>query len=224
MGDFFYLYSYIIYLILLKNLLKCGKIKKKPKELIMAIFENKQDKTFTLYTDNTMYQMKVDGYGVLLHTYYGKRMDYTDMSYSAWTGGTPFSANPPDYCGDRYSHNHVPQELSVTGIGDFRINALALRNADGSLAADPRFHSAEVIKGKYSIPGLPAFYGEEGETLVVTLKDNLYDIYFHLYYGVFEKYDLITRALRVENKTDKEIKLERYESMESYQTGELALG
>ena len=175
----------------------------------MAIFENKQDKTFTLYTDNTMYQMKVDGYGVLLHTYYGKRMDYMDMSYSAWTGGTAFSANPPDYCGDCYSHNHVPQELSVTGIGDFRINALALRNADGSLAADPRFHSAEVIKGKYSIPGLPAFYGEEGETLVVTLKDNLYDIYFHLYYGVFEKYDLITRALRVENKTDKEIKLER---------------
>jgi len=174
----------------------------------MAIFENKQDKTFTLFTDSTMYQMKIDSMNVLQHTYYGKRMEYTDMSYSAWEGGTSFSPNPQGK-GLDYFNNHVQQELSVTGIGDFRINALALRNADGSLAADPRYYSAEILKGKYSIPGLPAFYGEDAETLIVTLKDEAYEIYYHLYYGVFEKYDLITRSLRIENKTDKEIKLER---------------
>ena len=174
----------------------------------MAIFENKQDKTFTLFTESTMYQMRVDSIGVLQHVYYGKRMEYTNMSYSVYEGNTSFSPNPLA-TGWTYSNNHVPQELSVTGIGDFRINALALRNSDGSLAADPRFYSAEILKGKYSIPGLPAFYGEEGETLVITLKDEAYEIYYHLYYGVFEKYDLITRSLRIENKTDKEIKLER---------------
>ncbi|MBQ2735921.1 MAG: alpha-galactosidase [Clostridia bacterium] len=173
----------------------------------MAIFENKQDKTFTLYTKNTMYQMKVDDFGVLQHIYYGKRMEYVDLSYSAWLGVVSFSPNPIDRV--NYSNNHAPLELSACGLGDFRINALALRNNDGSLAADPRFYSAEVIKGKYSIPGLPAFYGEEGETLVITLKDSLYDIYFHMYYGVLEEYDLITRAVRIENKSDRSIKLER---------------
>ncbi len=177
----------------------------------MAIFYNENDRTYTLTTKNTMYQMKVDSRNVLEHIYYGKKMEYADLSYSAFTGyGTAFSANPPE--GEdiwKYSHNHAPQELSLTGIGDFRINALALRNSDGSLAADPRFYDAKVVKGKYSIPGLPAFYGDNAETLVVTLKDKLYDIYFHLYYGVFEEYDLITRSLRVENKTDKSIKLER---------------
>ncbi|MBQ8344395.1 MAG: alpha-galactosidase [Clostridia bacterium] len=177
----------------------------------MAIFYNENDRTYTLTTKNTMYQMKIDSRNVLEHIYYGKKMEYADLSYSAFTGyGTAFSANPPE--GEdiwKYSHNHAPQELSLTGIGDFRINALALRNSDGSLAADPRFYDAKVVKGKYSIPGLPAFYGDNAETLVVTLKDKLYDIYFHLYYGVFEEYDLITRSLRVENKTDKSIKLER---------------
>ncbi|MBQ9704271.1 MAG: alpha-galactosidase, partial [Clostridia bacterium] len=177
----------------------------------MAIFYNENDRTYTLTTKNTMYQMKIDSRNVLEHIYYGKKLEYADLSYSAFTGyGTAFSANPPE--GEdiwKYSHNHAPQELSLTGIGDFRINALALRNSDGSLAADPRFYDAKVVKGKYSIPGLPAFYGDNAETLVVTLKDKLYDIYFHLYYGVFEEYDLITRSLRVENKTDKSIKLER---------------
>ena len=181
----------------------------------MAIFENKQDKTFTLFTESTMYQMRVDSIGVLQHVYYGKRMEYTNMSYSVYEGNTSFSPNPLA-TGWTYSNNHVPQELSVTGIGDFRINALALRNSDGSLAADPRFYSAEILKGKYSIPGLPAFYGEDGETLVITLKDEAYEIYYHLYYGVFEKYDLITRSLRIENKTDKEIKLERIRRLDSF--------
>jgi alpha-galactosidase len=122
----------------------------------MAIFENKQDKTFTLYTKNTMYQMKVDDFGVVQHIYYGKKMEYVDLSYSAWLGVVSFSPNPIDRV--NYSNNHAPLELSVCGLGEFRINALALRNNDGSLAADPRFYSAEVIKGKYSIPGLPAFY------------------------------------------------------------------
>lgn len=36
----------------------------------MAIAVN--EKVFTLCTKNSMYQMKADEHGVLLHTYYGK--------------------------------------------------------------------------------------------------------------------------------------------------------
>ena len=38
----------------------------------MSILPDDQKSLFTLYTKNSMYQMKVDNLGVLLHTHYGK--------------------------------------------------------------------------------------------------------------------------------------------------------
>ena len=177
----------------------------------MAILRNDADKTLTLLTKNTMYQMKVDDRGVLEHTYYGKKMEYMDMHYYVeCIDGASFSPYPVnDKTDDRYSYNHISQELSTSGVGDFRISAIGLRNTDGSYGCEPRFVSAEIRDGKYSLNGLPAFYGDEAQTLVVTLKDTVYDIYFHLYYGVFEEYDLITRSVVVENKTNASIKLEK---------------
>lgn len=183
----------------------------------MAIIRNDNDKTFTLTTKNTMYQIKVDELGVLVNTYYGKKMEYMDMYYAVKpTWGTSFSPTPveqedgPLYT---YSNNNAHQELPVSGTGDFRLNAIGLRNTDGSYGVDPRFVSAKILDGKYSIKGLPAFYGDDAKTLVVTLKDTVYDIYFHLYYGVFEEYDLITRSVTIENKTDASIHLEKAMTM-----------
>ena len=46
----------------------------------MSIVYDEAQKTFTLHTKNTTYQMQVDKYGFLLHLYYGKYaegcMDY----------------------------------------------------------------------------------------------------------------------------------------------------
>ncbi|MBO5374393.1 MAG: alpha-galactosidase, partial [Clostridia bacterium] len=177
----------------------------------MAIIRNNTDNTFTLVTKNTMYQMKVDDRGVLLHTYYGKKMDYMDMYYYvAPIDSAAFSPYPVnDKTNDCYSYNHLSQEISTSGVGDFRLSAIGLRNSDGSYGCEPRFVSAEIKDGKYSLNGLPAFYGEEAQTLIVTLKDTVHDIYFHLYYGVFEEYDLITRSIVIENKTNATIKLEK---------------
>lgn len=72
-----------------------------------------------------------------------------------------------------------------------------------------------IQKGKYAIPGLPAAYAQEAaaETLIVTLKDTFTDIYVHLYYGVIEKQDIITRAVIIENKGTDEIILEKAASL-----------
>ena len=175
----------------------------------MAILYNRNDKTYTLVTKNTMYQMKVDESGILEHTYYGPKMEYMDMHYGVeCLFGAAFSPNI-DGKDWNYSYNAIHQELSCAGIGDFRLTAMGVRNSDGSFGTEPRFVSAKTENGKYGLDGLPAFYGENAETLVVTLKDNTHDIYFHLYYGVFEEYDLITRSVVVENKTASSIKLEK---------------
>ncbi len=173
----------------------------------MAILFNDK-KIFTLNTKNTTYQMYVNEDGVLFHSYYGAKIENSDLSYASHKAGwgASFSPNPRD---KKYYHSHTSEELSCFGVGDFRLSALALVNKDGSTAAEPVYYSHQVIDGKYQIKGMPAFYGDNAKTLVVTLKDKAYDIYFHMYYGVFEEYDLITRAMVIENKTDSQIKLKK---------------
>ena len=177
----------------------------------MSIIINEQEKIFTLHTKNTTYQMKANVFGVLLHTYYGQRADDMDMSYAIHHDMEEYTPKYVDITGDEmYARvDHLPQEISCFGCGDYRESALNIRNSDGTLGLQPVFYSTRVENGKYSIPSLPAFYGENAQTLVITLKDRVYDIFVHLYYGVFEEYDLICRSLRIENKTNKSIHIEK---------------
>ena len=180
----------------------------------MAILRNDTDKTFTLVTKSTMYQLKIDDMGLLVNTYYGEKMEYMDMDYASRSNwGASFSPNPLEKEDTGYSYNATHQEISVSGVGDFRLTTMGVRNSDGSYGAEPVYVSARIEDGKYSIKGLPAFYGDNAQTLVVTLKDKVHDIYFHMYYGVFEEYDLITRSVVVENKTNESIHLEKALSM-----------
>ncbi len=182
----------------------------------MAILINEEKKIFTLQTKGSTYQMKVDSLGLLLHTYYGKKLPdslQTDMSYNMEKWYLSFS--PYDHIDKENGRWHphsvdiLPQEISTFGNGDFRDSAINLRQADGALGLELRYHSYKIEDKKYSLEGLPAFYGDDAKTLVVTLKDKAYDIYAHLYYGVFEEYDLITRAIKIENKTSEAVNLEK---------------
>ncbi len=177
----------------------------------MAIIVNENKKIFTLQTQSTTYQMKVDEFGILLHIYYGKKaLDDADLSYNIGKWGLAFS--PDDGAqqnGTAHSVDILPQELSTFGTGDFRDSAINLRQADGSLGIELVYDSYKLYDGKYSLEGLPAFYGDNAKTLVITLKDKVHDIYTHLYYGVFEEYDLITRAVKIENRTSESVSIEK---------------
>ena len=78
------------------------------------IIYNKANNTFTLHTRNTTYQMKVDQYGVLLHTYYGARVTDADLSYLIRQADRGFSPNPSEagHC-RTYSLDTLPQEYST---------------------------------------------------------------------------------------------------------------
>ena len=47
----------------------------------MAIRYNRENKIFTLQTDESTYQMKVDDYGHLIHLYYGQRIRDASTDY-----------------------------------------------------------------------------------------------------------------------------------------------
>ncbi len=168
----------------------------------MSILIDKDKKTMTLHTANTTYQIAVGVYGHLLHLYYGKRCD-ADMRYLLTYYDRGFSGNPYDAGKDRtYSCDVLPQEYPCFGNGDFRSPALDVEREDGSCGIDLRYVSAEVIGGKYELPGLPTAYDgmEEGvQTLVIHLEDALAGVHVELYYGVFPEQDMITRAACIKN-------------------------
>ena len=179
----------------------------------MAVRFDEKKNLFTLQTLESTYQMKVDDHGVLLHTYYGAPADETDFSYLIGPEDRGFSGQPGDEKKDRtYSMDYYPLEYPVQGNGDFRVKALKAGFEGEVPALDLRFVSYELEKGKYSLPGLPALFeaeAEEVETLKITLKDRLEEIYVTLFYGVFEKKNVITRAASIENRSGKNVTLKR---------------
>ena len=169
----------------------------------MAIQYQENGRIFTLHTDHSTYQMKADSYGNLLHLYYGDRTEGS-MEYLLTFGDRGFSPNPYEAGDDRtYSLDALPQEYPYQGSGDFRSPALAVEHADKSYGLNLHYGGYEISKGKYSLPGLPAMYGEgqeDAETLKIRLTDQVSGLAVTLLYGVFPGYDIITRAVCVENE------------------------
>ena len=165
----------------------------------MGIIYCEKDRTFTLQTKNTTYQMQVDRYGFLLHLYYGKKTDGC-MDYLLTYYDRGFSGNPYDAGSDRtYSMDALPQEYPCYGTGDYRSVALIIENADGSTACDLRYRSHQISNGKYKIPGLPAVYADETEsqTLEIVMEDAVTGVEVTLQYGVLPDYDVITRSEKI---------------------------
>ena len=178
------------------------------------IVHDQERQTFTLNTRRTTYQMKVDEYGVLLHTYYGRRVESRDLSGLVRYADRGFAPNPSEAGGRReYSLDILPQEYSTSGVGDFRLSSAEVELPDGSCLMDLRFAGAQVREGKYGLEGLPAFHGEGWETLSVTLRDPSSGLEVELLYGVWEEEDLITRAVRVTNAGAAAVRLRRVMSL-----------
>lgn len=189
----------------------------------MIVLDQK-NRVFSLHTQNTTYQMKADHNGVLLHTYYGPRVAPCDLSRLIRYVDRGFSPNPSEAGEDRgYSLDTLPQEYSTCGVGDFRLPCVEFEPEDGSRLADLRYAGHELKKGKYSLPGLPAFFGgEEWETLIVHLVDSTCKVSVKLYYGVLESCDLITRAVQVVNGGGQRVRLRRCASLcLDFQRGDL---
>ena len=174
-----------------------------------------KDKIFNLETENTLYQMKVDRFGVLNHLWYGEKTDCC-MDYLLDYPDAGFSGNIYEAENERtYSLNTLPQEYSTSGVGDFRISAISVTHEDGSNALDLRVREYQIKEGKYEIPGLPAVYAkeDEAETLEITLKDTATEAEVILKYGVFEKEDVITRSVVVKNSGKTPIVINKVHSM-----------
>ncbi len=167
-------------------------VKQRHRKENMINFDNK-NKTITLSTPHTSYQMKIDEQGRLLHSWYGCRLPAEQDGI-------------PDMTEERMPHSDpgcLPDLLSLEypapGLADNRICAVCAEYADGTQAADLRFTGSRSVRGKYELKGLPAFRDAEGaESLCITLQDSA-GLQVQLWYGIYEDCDLITRAAVLTN-------------------------
>ena len=183
----------------------------------MGIVYNKEQRTFTLHTRNTSYQMKRGNLDYLLHLYYGPTIGDTDMSYQIRQYDRGFSGNPYESRNERtFSLDAQPQEFSTQQQGDFRTSSIEVVNGDGSYSFHGKVTDHRILKGKYRLDTLPTVFAREGDTvdsLQITLADAVSRVQVVLLYSVFEEADVITRAVRVVNGGDRPIRLKKIMSV-----------
>lgn len=181
----------------------------------MPISYSPEKKIFSLHTDRSTYQFAVDGFGALLHLYYGARCE-GEAEYLLTFADRGFSGNPYAAGDDRtWSYDALPQEFPAWGSGDFRAPCLGVRAADGTAGCALRYREHEILPGKYALPGLPAAYAEDGdeaETLKIELSDERLGLSVTLLYGVLPHCDVITRSVIVQNRGEETLTLGRLQS------------
>ena len=170
---------------------------------------------FTINTDNSTYQMKIDQYGILIHLYYGQRAE-GEMDYLLNVFDRGFSGNVNDTGPDRtYSLDEIMGEYPTSGTGDFRSTVFDVRYEDSSWGTDLRFRDYKITDGKYALKGLPAVYAadeDEAQTLEILMEDKTTGLEVSLLYGVLPKLDIITRAVVVKNNGSEKLYLKKCQS------------
>ncbi len=182
----------------------------------MPLSYDAPERIFTLSTERTTYQMRVDEHGYLLHLYYGARTSANTSYLITYADRSGMCGCPHDVADRTYSLDILPQEYPFQGEGDMRSPLLMVRGADGTFGCDLRYKSHEIRPGKYGLPGLPAVYAEgqkdSAQTLSITLADERLGLEVELLYGVMPAYDVITRAAVVRNVGSGRITVEKLQS------------
>ena len=176
----------------------------------MSIHFDSASKTFKLDTVSSSYLLRIHKTGRLLQVYYGSPIpDVTIHDRDQRRGTASFSPNDPH---GSFIPDAAPMEYGCNGSGDFRISALSVRNANGDSTTDIRYMGHRIYAGKEKIPGLPASYVNsvtEADTLEIDLIDSATGILVTLYYSVFHDLGVMTRHVRIENRSENSCRLER---------------
>ncbi|MCR5207977.1 MAG: alpha-galactosidase [Eubacterium sp.] len=177
----------------------------------MSIVYNEKNRTIKLDTPNTSYVLGIHNGGFLINLYYGRRLPDDNLwNLSFRHTNASFSPSDPEYTD--FSTDVAPMEYPTNGRGDFRVSALSVRGADGSSTTDLRYVSHSIFSGKPDMPGLPHLYTDDDslcETLEIIMKDPLTEVEAVLIYTVFSDCDVISKHVRLTNRGNRTVRLER---------------
>ena len=172
---------------------------------------NEHNKTIKLDTPNTSYVLGIRDGGFLLNLYYGRYLPDDNLwPLAKRLASASFSPCDPEYTD--FSTDVAPMEYPTNGRGDFRTSALSVRNKDGNRVTDLRYVSHRVFAGKPDLPELPHLYvtdDSQCDSLEVTLRDPYTNAEAVLMYSAFKDCDVIAKSVRVTNRGEDEVTLDR---------------
>lgn len=163
-----------------------------------------KENVFVLNTNKISYVFHADKTGLLIHDYFGKKIDLVDFDTK------PLSVKASVQKGtsviydvsknDQLSMDSVPLEFSFPHKGDFRSTPILLKNEKYGYVFDFQFDSYEV-KEPQKLERLPTPHHANDE-LVIRLKDEKAKVTIELHYQVFEEADVITRNVVIVNESE----------------------
>ena len=145
------------------------------------------------------YQLAVLPGGVAAHLHAGAPLESVNADNLLRHAGIPSAA---DFDVQEFTLTRLPQEYPSFGLGDIREGALTVLGPDGATAVDLRCERAEVLPGKPALDGLPATFGDNCDTLKLTLRDAHTGLVAELLYTVFGDCPAVARSARLINEGD----------------------
>lgn len=176
----------------------------------MGIQYDERKRMFKLDTACTTYMIGISDEGYVGHVYYGKRLHRFGGKYLMRMEEMPYT--PLVNQREKTSFlDFYPMEYPTGGVGDYRESCLDVRNSAGSIGSEIFYESHSITGGKPLLPELPASFGREDEvdTLQIICADPVLGLRVTLLYSVFEKEDVITRSVKIENSGTEELRLEK---------------
>lgn len=169
---------------------------------------DREHQVFKIDTKNTSYVMGVVSGRYLAHIYYGKYIESTDLGYVLDLDSSSLQDAVLNEGEKVTLLDRLPFEYSFAGTGDFRQSCLAVTSSAGQQGVELVYDSYEMFKGKPGLDGLPATFGDNAETLEVTLRDEVLNIRVVLSYSVFADSDALMRSCRVFNDSTEDVYLD----------------
>ena len=166
-----------------------------------------QENVFLINTDNLSYVFHVDKTGLILHDYFGNKIDLVDFDVQALrvkpnVGKGTSSVYDPEKSPD-LSMDAIPLEFSFPHKGDYRTTPILLKNEKFGYVFDFKFEKFEAREPK-PLEGLPTPH-DANEELVLFLKDEKANVVIELHYLVFEKENVIARNVVIVNESELEL-------------------
>ncbi|KAF5985494.1 putative alpha-galactosidase C precursor [Fusarium bulbicola] len=159
--------------------------------------------SFALNGKNVSYRFHVDpATGDLLLDHFGDRVTENPVAQIMSNGG------------GWSTQAHLRREFPDLGRGDFRTPAVHIKHAKGFTVCNFKYKSHSVVKGKPAIEKLPSTFGSDDDvsTLIIHLYDECSSVGADLSYSIFPNFDAIVRNVKIINKSDDVITVEKLSS------------
>lgn len=174
-----------------------------------------KDKIFHLQTKNSSYIIKVLPSKHLGSLYYGSKLDFkVDYDNLVLKHKLEVGSQVVYQAEDKtFTLNTAFLEMPTYGKGDYREPMCHFRLSDGSRTTDFLFDSYKLLSVKPKFDNLPETFGDDIQTLEIKLIDKASNLEVFLYYSCFEKQDIITRRIVINNKSNVAVMIEKALSM-----------